>query len=166
MPADYEGKPLKSLSQGEVDFSLVPLQDQAKQESPAEAGAVVDDAGVIAAVKDILGDRVSDVRVSQRLTDSPACLVATGGGFDRELTRLLAKQNRGALAKPVLELNMRHAMVAAIARAKQSAHDDDVADLAQVLFDQARILDGEVPDDPAAFAGRVNRLVVRGLSAT
>jgi molecular chaperone HtpG len=164
MPADYEGKPLKSLSQGEVDFSLVPLQEQAKQEPPGEGGAVIDDAAVIAAVKDVLGDRVSDVRVSQRLTDSPACLVATGGGFDRELTRLLAKQNRGALAKPVLELNMRHAMVAAIARAKQTARDDDVIDLAQVLFDQARILDGEVPDDPAAFAGRVNRLVVRGLS--
>jgi molecular chaperone HtpG len=166
MPADYEGKPLKSLSQGEVDFSLMPLQEQAKQEPPAEAGAVVDDAAVIAAVKDVLGDRVSDVRASQRLTSSPACLVATGGGFDRELTRLLAKQNRGALAKPVLELNMRHAMVTAIARAKQSARDDDLADLAQVLFDQARILDGEVPDDPAAFAGRVNRLVVRGLAAS
>jgi molecular chaperone HtpG len=116
-------------------------------------------------VKDVLGDRVSDVRASQRLTDSPACLVATGGGFDRELTRLLARQNKGALAKPVLELNMRHVMVKAIARAKQSSRDEDVADLAQVLFDQARILDGEVPDDPAAFAGRVNRLVVRGLSA-
>jgi molecular chaperone HtpG len=164
MPADFEGKPLKSLSQGEVDFSLVPLKEEAKHEPPAEAEAV-DDAAVIAAVKDVLGDRVSDVRASQRLTDSPACLVATGGGFDRELTRLLARQNKGALAKPVLELNMRHVMVKAIARAKQSSRDEDVADLAQVLFDQARILDGEVPDDPAAFAGRVNRLVVRGLSA-
>src|SRR5262249_45771210 len=73
MPADLEGKPLKSLSQGEVDFSLVPLKEEAKQEPPAESEAV-DDAAVIAAVKDVLGDRVSDVRASQRLTDSPACL--------------------------------------------------------------------------------------------
>ena len=98
------------------------------------------------------------------LTDSPACLVATGGGFDRELTRLLARHNRGGLGKPILELNMRHAIVKAIALAKEGARDSDVADLAELLFDQARILDGEVPDDPAAFAGRVNRLIVRGLT--
>jgi molecular chaperone HtpG len=166
MPADFEGKPLKSLSQGEVDFSLVPVQDkETKKEEATPAAAAVDDAAVLAAVKTALGDRVSDVRASQRLTDSPACLIATGGGFDRELSRLLAKQNRGGLTKPVFELNMHHAIVRAIARAKESARDDDVADLAELLFDQARILDGEVPDDPAAFAGRVNRLVVRGLTA-
>ncbi len=166
MPADFEGKPLKSLSQGEVDFTLVPLQEkETKQEEPAANTAAVDDASLLAAVKTALGDRVSDVRASQRLTDSPACLVATGGGFDRELTRLLARQNRGGLAKPILELNMKHAIVRAIGRAKEAARDNDVADLAELLFDQARILDGEVPDDPAAFAGRVNRLIVRGLTA-
>jgi molecular chaperone HtpG len=165
MPADFEGKALKSLSQGEVDFSQMPVEEKAtKQEDPAPGTPAVDEASVLAAVKGALGERVSDVRVSQRLTDSPACLVAGGGGFDRELTRLLARQNRSALAKPILELNMRHAIVKAIAGAQESGRDEDLADLAQLLFDQARILDGEVPDDPAAFAGRVNRLVVRGLS--
>ena len=165
MPTDFDGKPLKSLSQGEVDFSQVLVEEKAtKQEEPAAGTPTVDEASVLAAVKGALGDRVSDVRASQRLTDSPACLVAGGGGFDRELTRLLARQNRSALAKPILELNMRHAIVKAIAGAKESGRDEDLADLAQLLFDQARILDGEVPDDPAAFAGRVNRLVVRGLS--
>jgi molecular chaperone HtpG len=165
MPTDFDGKPLKSLSQGEVDFSQVPVEEKAtKQEEPTAGTPAVDEASVLAAVKGALGDRVSDVRASQRLTDSPACLVAGGGGFDRELTRLLARQNRSALAKPILELNMRHAIVKAIAGAKESGRDEELADLAQLLFDQARILDGEVPDDPAAFAGRVNRLVVRGLS--
>jgi molecular chaperone HtpG len=95
MPQDFGGKPLKSLSQGEVDFSLVPFLEEP---APTESGArpePVDEASVIAAVKDALGERVFDVRASVRLTDSPACLVA-GPGFDRELSRLLARQNRNA----------------------------------------------------------------------
>ena len=103
------------------------------------------------------------MRASQRLTDSPACLVAAKSGPDLEIERLLARQNRGVGAKPILELNMQHALVKALARAKGESHDADVTDLSALLFEQAQILDGEVPDDPAAFAARLNRLVVRGL---
>jgi molecular chaperone HtpG len=112
-----------------------------------------------------LGERVSDVRASQRLTDSAACLVAGGSGPDRELERLLARHKGGAGAKPILELNMRHPLVTALGQAHKSARTDDVGDLAALLFDEACVLDGEVPDDPAAFATRLNRLVVRGLAA-
>ncbi len=169
MALGFEGKPLKSLSQGEVDFSLVPILDQAagadaEPKSAVESAAKVDDAVVIAAVKAALGERVSDVRASQRLTDSAACLVASGRGLDRELERLLARHKRGAGTKPILELNMRHPIVQALSQAKQAAREDDVADLSALLLDQATILDGEVPDDPAAFTLRVNRLVARGLS--
>jgi molecular chaperone HtpG len=162
---DFEGKPLKSLSQGEVNFDLVPLVEQPKEDAKP-ASAAVDDAVVIAAVKAALGEQVSDVRASQRLTDSAACLVAGGKGPDRELERLLSRQSRGTGTKPILELNMRHPIVRALADAKTGARDDDVADLAGLLFDQAQILDGEVPPDPAAFAARLNRLVVRGLPAS
>jgi molecular chaperone HtpG len=161
---DFEGKPLKSLSQGEVNFDLVPLKEPPADETKP-ASAAVDDAVVIAAVKAALGEQVSDVRASQRLTDSAACLVAGGKGPDRELERLLARQSRATGTKPILELNMRHPMVRALADAKTGARDDDVNDLAGLLFDQAQILDGEVPPDPAAFAARLNRLVVRGLPA-
>jgi molecular chaperone HtpG len=164
MQNDFEGKPLKSLSQGEVDLSLVPMLDQAASPDAEAKPGEVDDAAVIAAVKSALGEQVSDVRSSTRLTDSPACLVA-GTGHDRELGRLLARANRGAGPKPILELNMRHALVRAIASASGSAQTQDVSDLSALLLDQARILDGEVPDDPAAFAARLNRLVVRGLPA-
>ena len=164
MPTDFEGKPLKSLSQGEVNFDLVPLVEQPKDEAKPASDAV-DDAVVIAAVKAALGEQVSDVRASQRLTDSAACLVAGGKGPDRELERLLARQSRATGTKPILELNMRHPLVRALAAAKTAAHDDDVNDLAALLLDQAQILDGEVPGDPAAFAARLNRLVVRGLPA-
>jgi molecular chaperone HtpG len=162
MPRDYKGKPLKSLSQGEVDLSLVPMLDEAAASQPASASAETDDESVIATVKELLGSKVSEVRASRRLTDSPACLVA-GVGFDRELSRLLARDNPAAGSKPVLELNMRHPLVKAVAQAKTDGRDDDVSDVANLLFEQARILDGEVPDDPAAFAARLNRLVVRGL---
>jgi molecular chaperone HtpG len=161
----FEGKPLKSLSRGEVDFGLVPLREDAAGTKPEEKETATDDASVIAAVKTALGGRVSDVRASQRLTDSAVCLVAGGQGLDRELERLLARQGRGATAKPVLELNMRHPLIKALAKAKTEAREQDVTDLAEVLFDQAQILDGEVPDDPTAFSARLNRLVVRGLGA-
>jgi len=165
MPLGFEGKPLKSLSQGEVDFNLVPVVDEAAKADDKDKPAPVDTAAIIAAVKAALGERVSEVRASQRLTDSAACLVAEGRGPDRELARLLAQQNRGAGAKPILELNMRHPLIGLLAQAKTEGREEEVADVAALLLDQAQILDGEVPDDPAAFAARLNRLVVRGGSA-
>jgi len=150
---DFEGKPLKSLSQGDVDFGLIPLPDSEKKD---DAKSDTDEAMVIAVIKSNLGDRVSDVRASQRLTASASCLVAGSHGPDRELERLLARQNRGVSTKPILEINLRHPLVAAIPRA-----GTDAADLSFLLLEQAQILDGELPEDPAAFANRLNRLVVR-----
>jgi molecular chaperone HtpG len=154
-PLDFGGKPLKSLSQGDIDFGLIPLlDDKADDEKPSGP----DEAAIIAAIKDVLGDRVSDVRASQRLTTSASCLVAGGGGRDRQLERLLAQQNKGAGVKPILEINLRHPLVAAI-----SGKGDAAADLSFLLLEQAQILDGELPEDTAAFATRLNRLVLRGM---
>jgi len=164
-PLDFEGKPLKSLSQGEVDFSLVPLAGQETKPDESETAAAVDDATIVATVKLALGERVSEVRASQRLTDSAACLVAGGRGPDRELERLLARRHRSPGIKPILELNMRHILVKALARAKEQARETDIADLASLLLEEAQILDGELPEDPAAFTTRLNRLIMRGLSA-
>jgi molecular chaperone HtpG len=163
-PLDFDGKPLKSLSQGEVDFSLVPLVDQETKPDEPEKAAV-DDATIVATVKLALGERVSDVRASRRLIDSAACLVAVGRGPDRELERLLARHHRSSGAKPILELNMRHILVKALAQAKGEAREADIADLAALLLEEAQILDGEVPEDPAAFTARLNRLIMRGLPA-
>ncbi|MGP0094921.1 MAG: molecular chaperone HtpG [Xanthobacteraceae bacterium] len=165
LPLEFEGKPLRSLSQGEVDFDAVPVIDHAADAGTEAKPDATDDATIVAVVKTALGDRVADVRASQRLTDSACCLVAGGHGPDRELERLLARQNRGTGTKPILEINLRHPLLKALAEAKQAAHEDDVADLAALLLDQAQILDSEVPDDPAAFAARLNRLIVRRLSA-
>jgi molecular chaperone HtpG len=153
-PIDFGGKPLKSLSQGDVDFSLIPLVDDKADEKDDPAA---DEATTIAAIKEALGERVADVRASQRLTSSASCLV--GGGRDRMLERLLAQQNRGAVTKPILEVNLRHPLVAAVAHEKDAARD-----LSLLLLEQAQILEGELPEDPAGFANRLNELVLRGLA--
>jgi molecular chaperone HtpG len=155
-PLDFGGKPLKSLSQGDIDFGLIPLLEEKADDKKDEAAT--DEAATIAVIKDALGDRVSDVRASQRLTSSASCLVAGGDARDRQLERLLAMQNKGPVTKPILEINMRHPLVATIAGAR-----DEAQDLSFLLLEQAQILDGELPEDPAAFAVRLNRLVLRGV---
>lgn len=155
-PLDFGGKPLKSLSQGDIDFGLIPLLDEKAGDKKEDS--TTDEAATIAVIKDTLGDRVSDVRASQRLTSSASCLVAGGDGRDRQLERLLAMQNQGSVTKPILEINLRHPLVAAIVGAKDAA-----ADLSFLLLEQAQILDGELPEDPAAFANRLNQLVLRGV---
>jgi molecular chaperone HtpG len=158
-PLDFEGKPLKSLSQGDLNFELIPLLDEhAKDEPPAAAA----DATTIATIKSSLGDCVSDVRASTRLTTSASCLVAASHGPDLELERLLSRQNGGVRTKPILEINLRHPLVAAIAKAEAGSAISD--DLSLLLLEQAQILDGELPENPAAFAARLNRLVLQGMS--
>ena len=162
LPQEFDGKPLKSLSQGDVDFGLVPLADKTDDKVDEKVDAAGDEA-ILRAVKEALGDKVADVRPSQRLTESASCLVAGEQGRDRELERLLARQNRGGNAKPILELNMKHALVRLLGAAKTAGQEQDVGDLASLLLDQAHILDGEIPSDPAAFTRRLNAFVVRSL---
>lgn len=162
MPQEFDGKPLKSLSQGDVDFGLVPLADKTDDKADETVDSIGDEA-ILSAVKEALGDKIADVRPSQRLTESASCLVAGEQGRDRELERLLARQNRGSSAKPILELNMKHALVRLLGTAKTAGHEQDVGDLASLLLDQAHILDGEIPSDPAAFTKRLNAFVVRSL---
>jgi molecular chaperone HtpG len=156
---EFEGKPLKSLSQGDLNLDLIPLVDEKAKDKSEPA---IDEAKTIAVIKASLGDRVTDVRASTRLTTSVSCLVAGSHGPDRELERLLLQQNRGSRTKPILEINLRHPLVAAIAKAGAEAKTAD--DLSLLLLEQAQILDGELPEDPAAFAARLNRLVLQGVA--
>jgi molecular chaperone HtpG len=165
MPLSFEGKPLKSLSQGEVDLDKVPLLDGGTEAPGKPVSSPVDDAVIIATVKAALGDQVADVKASQRLTDSPSCLIADRASPDRELERILQRANRVSGSKPILELNMRHELVREVAAAKAAGRDSDAGDLALLLLEQARILDGELPADPAAFARNINRLILAGVRA-
>jgi molecular chaperone HtpG len=156
---EFDGKPLKSLSQGDINFDFIPLLEDKKEE---KAEPAADEADAIARIKASLGERVTDVKVSTRLTTSASCLVAGSHGPDRELERLLSMQNRGPRTKPILEINLRHPLVTAIAKADTASKT--IEDLSLLLFEQAQILDGELPEDPAAFTARLNRLVLHGLA--
>jgi molecular chaperone HtpG len=156
---DYQGKPFKSVTQGLADLGLIPL---AEGEAPAP---IVSEAvtGFVDYLKAELGEAVSDVRVSERLTESAVCLVAPDNAMDRQLERLLASAGRlDAAVRPVLEINPRHALIE-----KLSAIDGGQAELRQdaahLLFDDARIADGELPVDPRAFSARLTRVLARGL---
>ncbi len=155
---DYEGKPFKSITQGSADLDLIPLLD--KDARPAvEASAEV--SALIAQMKDLLGEHVADVRASGRLTDSAVCLVASESGPDRQYERFLAASGRlGSAAKPILEVNPSHAMIVGLAG---TADDATRADVAHLLLDTARVLDGERPGDATAFSERLFRLMTRGL---
>ena len=157
---DYEGKPFKSVTQGGADLSLIPKLDTNADSGAAPSEAV---AGFIASLKTVLADQVADVRASERLTESPVCLVAPESGLDRQLERILAQSGRGGLgAKPVLEVNPNHDLITALA----AIGEEDRAlseDAAHLLYDEARVLDGELPADPKAFSQRLGRVMRRSL---
>jgi molecular chaperone HtpG len=156
----FDGKPFKSVTQGAADLALIARTD-AKDEAQAETAPAVKI--FVAFLKSTLGDAVSDVRVSDRLTDSAVCLVAPDSGPDRALEKMLASAGRlSTAAKPILEVNPHHALVTALAGLGESerAFKEDAAHL---LFDEARVLDGERPADARSFSDRLARVLERGL---
>jgi molecular chaperone HtpG len=138
----------------------IPLLD-AKSEATSETTQAVK--SFLSFVKDTLGEAVSDVRPSDRLTESAVCLVAPELGPDRQLEKLLAGAGRlKTAAKPILEIDPRHDIVVTLA----SLTDDDLAfkqDAAHLLFDEARILDGDRPADARMFSDRMARVLRRSL---
>ena len=155
----FDGKPFKSVTQGAADIDAVPTPEGSADTPPAEASAEV--ALLTAMLKETLADNIEDVRVSTRLRESPACLVAADHGFDLQLARMLAESgNKGVFGKPVLEINPRHEAVLALAR-KAKADRTSAEDGFWLLFDTARIADGEAPLDAAAFARRVTALLAK-----
>ncbi len=153
---EWEGKPIRSVTQGVADLS--------KLEADAPAGEPADLTALLPAVKQALGDAVADVRVTDRLVDSAVVLAAGAYGPDLQMQRLLRRHNRDAgktamgLA-PTLEVNPRHPLLHALAA--QQAAGADIAAAAHTLLDLARIQDGDLPTDPAAFARRVTAALAR-----
>jgi molecular chaperone HtpG len=159
----YEGKPFKSVTQGAADLALIPLADKPEGETPDITAEV---AAFLAFAKTMLGDDVSDVRASERLTSSAVCLVAPDTGMDRRMEQILASAGKldGTLQKPVLEINPRHALVTRLASAREAGSDAAfVENATRLLLDEARILDGTVPSDPAAFAERLSQVLAKSL---
>ena len=149
---EFEGKPLASVARGGLD--LGDLEDEAeKKDTEQEAGELQD---VIERLKKSLGERVKDVRVTLRLTESPACLVADEHDVSANLARMLkAAGQKSPMSKPILEINPKHPVVAHL-RGEDARFDD----WASVLFDQAMLAEGGQLDDPASFVKRINQLML------
>jgi molecular chaperone HtpG len=147
---EFDGTPLQSVAKGAVDLGK--LQDE-EEKKAAEAAAEAFKP-LLERLKATLKEKAEDVRVTTRLVDSPACLVSPDDGMSLQLARLLRQAGQPAPAtKPVLEVNAEHALVKKL---DASAHFDD---LAHILFDQALLAEGGLPEDPAAYVKRVNALL-------
>ena len=153
---EFDGKHLQSVAKGDLDLKT-PEDEEAKKELEE---ASKDFESVIKQIKEVLGDKVSEVKLSQRLTDSPACLVADVYGMSLNMERIMkdAGQNMGfgMGKKPIFELNPNHALVA---RLKVEQDDERFADLTHILFDQAILAEGGQLDDPSAFVHKLNGLL-------
>ncbi len=154
---EFEGKPLQSVAKGSVDLGK--LQDEAeKQQAEAAAAAA---GPLVEKLAQALEGQAKQVRVTTRLVDSPACLVVEDGDYSMQLARLLKQAGQTVpTVLPILEINPDHATIKRIAAlAHDAANSQGFKDWAQVLFDQALLAEGGLPDNPAGYVRRVNALL-------
>jgi len=150
---EFDGKKLQSVAKGDLDLGTM-ADEEEKKEQEQEADAFK---GLTDKIRDSLGEQVKEVRVSHRLTSSPACLVAAGEhDMSGNLERLLKAAGQNVpTSKPVLEINPKHALVQ---RLKDQTDSDKFSDWSHILFDQALLAEGGQLEDPATFVRRLNEL--------
>lgn len=146
---EFDGKPLQSIAKGEVDLSAEGEESQAEREEQQKEFA-----DLLAWLKDTLSDHVKEVRLSNRLTDSPACLITDAFGITPALARLYRASGQDIpVGKRILELNPKHPLVTGLRQAHQDRADDpSVAETAELLYGTALLAEGGALDDPARFA--------------
>ena len=159
----YEGKPFKSVDPGRRPTSR-PSTSWTRAK-PEEAAAALPD--FIARAKETLGTSVvEDVRISDRLSQSAACLVAPEFGPDLRLQQILAAHGQSSIEmKPVLEVNPAHPLLVALEKLARGSAPELFEDAVWLIFDEARLLDGALPKDAAAFAARLTRILGKALGA-
>jgi molecular chaperone HtpG len=151
---DFEGKALQSVAKGGLDLGKL-ADEEEKKEQEKDAGEYKD---LIERVKKALGEKVKDVRVTQRLTESPVCLVADEHDMGMHLERMLKAAGQNVPGtKPILEVNPHHPLVH---RLKNESDESRFGEWSQVLFDQALLAEGGQLEDPAGFVKRLNQLVL------
>ncbi len=151
--SEFDGKPLRSVAKGGLDLGA--LEDEAEKTAQKEAEDSM--RPLVERIKSTLGERVKDVRVTHRLTDSPACLVTGEGDMSANLERLLKAAGQSApTVKPTLEINPEHALVT---RLNAESDEARFADWANLLFEQALLAEGGQLEDPASFVRRLNGLL-------
>ena len=151
---EFEGKKLQSIAKGDLDLGK--LQDESEKE--AQKKVEEEAKSLVERIKSTLGEAVKEVRVTHRLTDSPACLVAGEHDVSGNLARILkAAGQKAPESKPILEINPTHRL---IERLKSESDEAKFADYTHVVFDQALLAEGGQLEDPASFVRRMNSLIV------
>ncbi len=154
----FEGKPFKSVTQGLSDIDAIPQIEKSETETvtPPDVDALVK------ALKATLGESIEDVRVSTRLTESAACLIASDQGLDRQLAKILSEHGQlGIMGKPILEINPTHAAIQTLGSLLREKGQEAAQDRMHLLVDLARVADGELPQEPAAFTKRLAKLMAQ-----
>jgi molecular chaperone HtpG len=162
---EYQKHEFQSVTRGAPDLDKIETPER-KSEAEKTDEPKTDLSSLIALFKLTLGDAIRDVRPSERLTESAVCLVADREDMDLHMERLLRQHNRtvGGDMKRILELNPKHKLIARLAvLAGRDGAADELEDMAWLLFDQARLLEGESLPDPAAFALRLSAALEKGL---
>jgi molecular chaperone HtpG len=153
--SEYKGTPLKDVARGAIDLKELPEVEGADSDAPEPPVALAED--VLEGLKKALGERVKTVRVSDRLTDSPACLVVEEDEMGSQMRRLLKSAGQAVPeAAPILEVNGNHVL---LRRFEQEQDGERRQDLAEVLLAQAKLAEGDPLDDPAAYLRCMNRLL-------
>ncbi|CAA7617518.1 Chaperone protein HtpG [Magnetospirillum sp. LM-5] len=161
---EFEGKALKAVTEGGLDLGKIKGCDKAEEDRPAPADSGDLDL-LIAGLKLALGDAVKDVKASERLTSSAVCLVIEEGQMSMHLEKLLKAHRQLDREQPrVLEINPRHPLIKSLAAAIKAKGREGIDDQAWLLYDQARIVEGEAPTDPVAFARRLAQVMEHGLA--
>ncbi|MCG8042128.1 MAG: molecular chaperone HtpG, partial [Candidatus Thiodiazotropha endolucinida] len=152
---EFDGKTLQSVAKGELD--LGELEDKEEQESQEKQSE--EHKALLERMQQVLQESVKEIRVSQRLTDSPACLVVEEHDMSANLARVLKSVGQDApQTKPIMEVNATHPLVVQL---ENESDEERFGDLSKVLFDQAQLAEGGQLDDPAAFVRRLNSLMLK-----
>ncbi len=152
---EFDGKKLQSVAKGELDLSKFESEKDKKEQKKAEKKAD----GIIKHLKEVLGEKVEDVRVSHRLTTSPSCIVLNEQDMALYMQTLMKQAGHDMPSnKPVLEINPTHPL---IERMEGETDDEQFADWADILFDQALLAEGAQLEDPAGFVSKLNKLMLK-----
>lgn len=157
---EFDGKKLQSIAKGEVDLSGIASDGKTAEEEAKETEEKAKAAGpAVEKIKEALGEKVKDVRTTNRLVDSPACLVADQFDLSGNMERILKQAGQDVPSmKPILEINPEHPLVEKLVKARKKELIDD---LSSILFDQALLAEGALPNDPAGFVRKVNALLIK-----
>ena len=152
---EFDGKKLQSVAKGELDFSKFESEEDKKEQEEVEKKA----GGLVKHLKEVLGDKVEEVRVSHRLTSSPSCIVLNDQDMALYMQNLMKQAGHEMpTSKPILEVNPTHPL---IERMEAETDDDQFADWAAILFDQALLAEGAQLEDPAGFVNKLNKLMLK-----